>query len=186
MRLTPQFSTLRAALEAERAQLAESTTAADPELVAVFDLAGSVDGFLRATAGIEGLEFLADLQEDRVEPDDDFYYEANGEVADDGVPQSLYMVMTNAQAVIELVRLFELWQADPAITFERGLNPLKDVFGLLRSIRRWGPRDRVRETGLLDRWAEEVAVVGGQGMSRVGSSCGTAPTNLRGRTPRPT
>lgn len=167
VRLTPQFSTLRAALEAERAQLAEATTAADPELVAVFDLAGSVDGFLRATAGIEGLEFLADLQEDRVEPDDDFYHEANGEVADDGVPQSLYMVMTNAEAVTELLRLFELWQDEPAITFERGLNPLKDVFGLLRSIRRWGPEDRVRETGLLERWAEEVAVVGGQGTSRV-------------------
>lgn len=167
VRLTPQFSMLRAALEAERAQLAEATTAADPELVAVFDLAGSVDGFLRASAAVEGLEFLADLQEDHVEPDDDFYYEANGEIADDGVPQSLYMVMTNAQAVTELVRLFELWQADPAITFERGLNPLKDVFGLLRSIRRWGPEDRVRETGLLEQWAEEVAVVGGQGASHV-------------------
>ena len=167
VRLTPQFSTLREALEAERAQLAEATTAADPELVAVFDLAGSVDGFLRATAGIDGLEFLADLQEDRVEPDDDFYYQAKGEVADEGVPQSLYMVMTNAQAVTELVRLFELWQADPAIKFERGLNPLKDVFGLLRSVRHWGPEDRVRETGLLEQWAEEVAVVGGQGTSRV-------------------
>ena len=124
MRLTPQFSSLRDALESRRAQLAEDTSAADPELVAVFDLAGSVDYFLRAAAGIEGLEFLADLQEDRVDPDDDFFYVSEGEVTDEGVPQSLYMVMTNAQAVNELVRLFELWQADPSVTFERGLNPL--------------------------------------------------------------
>lgn len=166
-RLTPQFATLRAALEADRAQLAESTTAADPELVAVFDLAGSVDGFLRAAAGVDGLEFLSDLQEDRVEPDDDFYYRTDGEVSDDGVPQSLYMVMTNAQAVLELVRLFELWQQDPSVRFERGLNPLKEVFGLLRAIRRWGPEDRVRETGLLEQWAEDLAVVGAQGTSRI-------------------
>lgn len=167
MRLTPQFASLRDALESKRAQLAEDTSAADPELVAVFDLAGSVDNFLRAAAGIEGLEFLADLQEDRVDPDDDFFYVSEGEVTDEGVPQSLYMVMTNSQAVNELVRLFELWQADPSVTLERGLNPLKQVFGLLRGIRRWGPEDRVRETGLLEEWAEEVAVVGAQGTTRV-------------------
>lgn len=166
-RLTPQFRALRDALEAERAQLAQSTAAADPELVAVFDLAGGVDNFLRAAAGIEGLEFLSDLQEDRVEADDDFFYEAEREVTDEAVPQSLYMVMTNAQAVNELVRLFDLWQADPSTTFARGLNPLKQVFGLLRGIRRWGPEDRVRETGLLEEWADEVAVVGAQGTSRV-------------------
>lgn len=166
-RLTPQFRALRDALESERAELAEATTAADPELVAVFDLAGSIDNFLRAAAGIDGLEFLADLQEDRVDPDDDFFYESAGEVSDEGVPQSLYMVMANSQAVNELVRMFGLWQADPSTTFERGLNPLKQVFGLLRGIRRWGPEDRVRETGLLEEWAEEVAIVGAQGTSRV-------------------
>lgn len=166
-RLTPQFGALREALESERAQLAEATLAADPELVAVFDLAGSVDNFLRAALRIEGLEFLADLQEDRVDPDDDFFYEADGEVTDDGVPQSLYMVMTNAQAVNQLVRLFDVWQADPSTTFARGLNPLKEVFALLRSIRGWGSEDRVRETGLLEQWAEDLAVVGEQGVSRV-------------------
>lgn len=167
LRLTPQFRSLREALEQDRAQLIDSTTAPDPELVAVFDLAGTVEGFLRAAAGLDGLEFLADLQEDRVDADDDFFYEEDGEPSPDSVPQSLYMVMTNAQAVGELVRLFELWQQDQSVRFERGLAPLKEVFGLLRGIRRWGPEDRVRETGLLDQWAEDVHVVGAQGTSRV-------------------
>ena len=57
----------------------------------------------------------------------------------DAVPQSLYMVMSNAEAVSSLVRLFELWQQDPSITFDTGLNPLKQVFDLLRAVRRWGP-----------------------------------------------
>lgn len=167
VRLTPQFGSLREALEHDRAQLVDSTTAPDPELVAVFDLAGTVEAFLRATAHIEGLEFLADLQEDGVEADDDFFYETDGEPSDDAVPQSLYMVMTNAQAVDELVRLFERWQEDQSVKLERGLAPLKQVFGLLRSIRRWGAEDRVRETGLLDQWAEDVEVAGAQGVRRV-------------------
>ena len=167
VRISPQFRTLREALEQDRAQLVDTTTAPDPELVAVFDLAGTVDGFLRAATGIDGLEFLSDLQEDQIEADDDFYYMSDGEPSDDGVPQSLYMVMTNAQAVGELVRLFELWRRDQSVKFERGLAPLKDVFGLLRSIRRWGPEDRVRETGLLSQWAEDVQVKGAQGTSRI-------------------
>ena len=167
VRLAPQFRALRESLEARRAQLTDATVAEDPELVAVFDLAGSVDGFLRAAALIEGLDFLSELQEDRVEPDDDFYYEDDGDASDADVPQSLYMVMTNAQAVAELVRLFDLWQADPAIRFDRGLNPLKEVFGLLRAIRRWGPQDRVRETGLLEQWHEDIEVVQAQGAARV-------------------
>jgi subtilase family protein len=166
-RLTPQFETLREAIEHERAELSEATSAMDPELVAVFDLAGSVETFIRAASLVEGLEFLGDLQEDYVDPDDDFYYETDGEVSDSGVPQSLYMVMTNAEAVAELVRLFELWRQNQSITFARGLNPLKEVFGLLRAIRRWGPEDRVRETGLLEQWAEDLAVVGAQGTARV-------------------
>ena len=133
----------------------------------MFDLAGPVEAFLRAAAHIDGLEFLSDLQEDRLEADDDFFYETEGQPSDDAVPQSLYMVMTNAQAVVELVRLFQLWQEDQSVKFERGLAPLKEVFGLLRSIRRWGPEDRVRETGLLDQWAEDVEVAGDQGASRV-------------------
>lgn len=163
-RITPQFEALRSALEGGRVQLAESTTAPDPELVAVFDLAGPVDGFLRAASNVDGLEFLAELQEDYVESDDDFYYEDKGERTDDSVPQSLYLVMTNAQAVVELVRLFELWQQDPKVKFARGLNSLKEVFGLLRGIRRWGPEDRVRETGLLDQWRGDIEVAGSQGV----------------------
>ena len=167
-RLTPQFQVLHEALAGQRAQLADTTTASDPELVVVFDLAGTVDQFMRACAKVDGLEFLADLQEDQVDGDDDFYYEdSSGDIGDDGVPQSLYMVMSNARAVEELVRLFELWQQDPSTKFDRGLNSLKQVFGLLRSIRRWDTQDRIRETGLMEEWQQHVELVGTSGSARV-------------------
>lgn len=166
-RLAPQFQTLQRALASESVELTETTTTSDPELVAVFDLAGSVDGFVRAAAKIQGLEFLSELVDDMAEPDDDFFYESDGEVTDRDVPETLYMVMSNAEAVGDIVRLFGLWQEDPKIKFERGLNSLKQVFSLLRAVRRWGPEDRVRETGLIEEWSEDVQVAGSQGMARV-------------------
>jgi hypothetical protein len=166
-RLSPQFEELQSALLHRRAELSDVPGATDPELVVVFDLAGSVDRFFRAVSYVPGLEFLAEKEEELVEPDEDFYYMEDGEASDAGVPRSLYMAMSNERAVTELVRLFELWQDDQSITFDRGLAPLKDVFALLRSVRRWSPVDRVRETGLLEDWAEDLQVIGSQGFARV-------------------
>jgi hypothetical protein len=133
----------------------------------VFDLVGTVDAFARAVRHVEGLEFLAEFQDEDAEPDEDFHYVKEGQATDRLVSESLYMVMSNAQAVTELISLFEGWQADPAASFEWGLNPLRNVFSQLRSIRRWGAQDRVRETGLIELWEEEVAVVGSYGSARV-------------------
>lgn len=108
-----------------------------------------------------GLEFFAEHEEDTADPDDDFHVVDQDGRTSDAVPESLYMVMTNAQAVTELIRLFHLWEADPDAKFERGLNPLRSAFALLRDVRRWGPEDRVRETGLLRDWEETLQVIGG-------------------------
>lgn len=166
-RITPQFQVLSDALGAGRAELSSEGPGSDPELVAVFDLVGSVDGFLRAVRDVEGLEFLADFVGEGVDPDDDFYLEKNGERTDRQVPESLYMLMSNARAIDELISLFNRWVADPAVAFDRGMAPLKDVFANLRGIRRWGPEDRVRESGLLDEWRTTLDLVGTSGVARV-------------------
>lgn len=161
-RLTPQFRDLAAAFEAERAQLAADTPdEIDPALVVVMDLAGSIKDFRNAIGKIAGLEFLTELLGDRTEADDDFHMaDRDGSRTDGTVPHSLYLVMSNATAIDELVRLFDLWQQDQAVTFETGLGKFKLAFEQLTAIRRWGPEDRVRETGLLERWRETLEVVG--------------------------
>ena len=166
-RLTPQFAALRDALASGRADASEHTTEPDPELVVVFDLVGTVEAFSRAVSHIPGLEVLAELEDEEVEPDDDFHFVDRGRPTSEPVNETLYMVMSNAEAVTQLIRLFERWQADQTERFPRGLNPLRNVFAQLRSIRRWGPMDRVRETGLMDDWQEEVTVVGASGSKRV-------------------
>lgn len=167
-RIAPQFASLQQAISSKRMQTASSNTAPDPELVVVFDLAGSVTNFIKAVSRIEGLEFLAEFGEEDVESDDDFHFMTReGDIDDKLVPETLYAVMSNSRAVSELIRLFDLWRANPELKMERGLAPLKGAFGLLRGIRRWGAEDRVRETGLLDAWREDVAISGSSGKSRV-------------------
>ena len=160
-RISPQFRELVAAFDARRAELsAEHVDEVDPDLVLVFDLAGTVEAFGNAINKIEGLEFLAELLGDPSEPDDDFYMVMDGQPTESMVSQSLYLVMSNSAAVAQLVRLFEQWQQDPDMKFERGLGRFKAAFEQLRAIRRWGPEDRIRETGLLERWQETLELVG--------------------------
>ncbi len=168
-RISPQFAALQRALETDSSTLTDATEASDPEHIVVFEVVGTVAGFVRATAGIAGLNLVADPVGDGYDPDDDFYYgTTDGGAEDDRVPQTLYLVMANAQAITELIRLFDLYQQhDGSITFDTGLNPLKDVFKLLHTIRRWGPKDRVEETGLLDQWRESIAIRGQAGVERV-------------------
>lgn len=161
-RLTPQFRELTAAFDAERARLsAETPDEVDPALVIVFDLAGSVKDFRNAIDRIDGLEFLSELLGDRSDPDDDFHMVKREEGrTDNPVSHSLYLVMSNARAIDELLRLFRLWQDDPSVTFERGLGKFKTAFQQLTAIRRWGPEDRIRETGLREQWQQTLDIVG--------------------------
>jgi hypothetical protein len=166
-RLTPQFAALRDAMAAGRMDASQRTIEPDPELVVVFELVGTVEAFSRAVSQVSGLEFLAEIEEDDAEPDEDFHFVEDGRATTDLLGETLYVVMSNAQAVTELISLFERWQANPGEQFARGLNPLRNVFAQLRSVRRWGPQDRIRETGLIDSWREEVEVVGTSGSTRV-------------------
>lgn len=161
-RLSPKFRELSEALEHRRAELTtDIADEIDPELVVVFDLAGSVQDFKNAIAHIDGLEFLAELLEDETDSDDDFHMSSAGEDRPtDKVGRSLYLVMSNNEAVRQLVRLFDQWVANPDMVFERGLAKFRAAFSQLRTIRRWGPEDRIRETGLLDAWRERLEVVG--------------------------
>lgn len=160
-RLTPQFQELVEAFDSERAVLSDGhVDEVDPQLVLVFDLAGSVQDFRNAIEHVEGLEFLSEMVDEDTEPDDDFYMSQKGARTARAVQHSLYLVMSNATAVAQMVSLFGQWQQDPAIKFEHGLGRFKSAFSQLRAIRGWGAEDRIRDTGLLEVWRERLAVVG--------------------------
>lgn len=161
-RLAPQFRELTAAFDAERARLADSTPdEVDPALVVVFDLAGTIKDFQNAINRIDGLEFLSQFLGDRSDPDDDFHMtERQTGRIEKPIQHSLYLVMSSAKAIDELLRLFGQWQENPSASLAHGLGKFKDAFQQLTSIRRWGAEDRIRETGLRERWQETLDMVG--------------------------
>lgn len=161
-RLTPKFRELVDAFNGRRAQLLlESSEEVDPELVLVFDLAGTIADFRNAVNQIEGLEFLTELLDEETDADDDFHLMRKTEGRVDGkVGRSLQLVMSNAKAATQLVKLFDAWVANPKMTFQRGLTKFRTAFEQLRAIRRWGPEDRILETGLLENWKEHLELVG--------------------------
>lgn len=162
VRLTPQFRALVEAFNNARVQLSDGPVdEIDPELVVVFDLAGTVKDFHNAIKTVDGLEFLSEFLDEDSEPDDDFHMVSRQKGrTDDQVQQSLYLVMSNAQAANQLVRLFKQWHSDESMEFERGQARFRNAFDQLRAIRQWSAIDRIRDTGLVEEWNERLELVG--------------------------
>lgn len=163
-RLTPRFEALEGALAAGRATA--DAGEADPALVVVFEVAGDVAGFARAVELVPGLEFLAELADEQANPDDDFVVLKEGASTAKPVPLHLSATFSDARAAKQLVTLFKGWVAQPDVKFRQGWAPLRNAFAQLHDVRLWSAQDRVRETGLLQDWAEDVAVVGGTNAAR--------------------
>lgn len=168
-RLGPRFAALQDALAHGRISDEGPVAETDPELIVVFEVAGDARDFARACTRVPGLEFLAELHEPDADPDDDFHVlDADGDPTSAPVARVLYLALSNATAVGQLVTLFERWQADPDAKLAHGLAPLRAVFTHLRDVRRWSAADRVRDSGLLETWQETLEVIGGsQSSTRV-------------------
>lgn len=59
---------------------------------------------------------------------------------------------TNTGAIRDLLNMWAQWVQDPSIDFPHGLARVKQRQAL-RSIRRWGPEDRLRDSGVIEDWA---------------------------------
>ena len=128
-----------------------------PEDVVVLETVGSVENFVRAVERIPGLEWLAEIDETGIPPDDDFY-----EVTDEGEPRPdkmldgrLFMLFTNQDALRQVVSMWTEWRKNRRLP--RGYGTWKMVFDRLREVRMWGVKDRLHETGVLDDWRERVS-----------------------------
>ena len=161
-RIEPQFRKLVTAFEAQRAKMGVGIPdEVDPNLVIVFDLAGSVKDFCNAINRIEGLEFLSEFVGDVADSDDDFYLKDDkGNKTDKPVAHSLYLAMSNMTAIEELLQLFEKWKSDPKVKLDRGLSKFKEMFQQLVAIRHWGPQDRIQETIFYKEWKEQLQTIG--------------------------
>lgn len=107
--MQPSFSVLRTAFEQKALKIQQSPTGINPEFALVFEIIGTVDNFYTAVKHTEGLEWIFDSETDPFEPDDDFYQvdKDSGERVDDSLNGKLYCIMSNQQAMSQLL---SLWQ----------------------------------------------------------------------------
>lgn len=158
-RLSPKFEVLSNILNAQQAIVQQSSTGIDPEQVLVFETIGSVEDFANAVSKITGFEWLGEFEIEDIIPDDDFYATNKlGERDDKSLSGRLYLVLTNISAMNQLLSLWNQYVQYPSIRFDFGKGKFKDVFKLLKNIRKWGIEDRFEESNILRFWEEGLQI----------------------------
>ena len=157
-RLSPTFQVLSEALENKRISMQSDTTGIEPEFALVFEVIGSVESFYTAVKHVEGFEWMFDLDTTDIEPDDDFSFQ--GEDEDENLNGIVYCIMTNQQALEQLLSLWTRHSSGETEVFQKGFAGLRNVFLSVKSIRRWDASDRIRETKVMDYWIENLEIDG--------------------------
>lgn len=141
-RLSPQFNRLQEAMNNRRIALQDNPIGIEPEKVLVLETVGSIDDFFKAVRKIDGLDWLAEIEVDEILPEHGFEDEKNPDKQLNG---RIFMIMTDQLALQQMISLFNKWQKNRNVTFDRGLAKWKDAFNHLKEIRTWDARDRIRE-----------------------------------------
>ena len=153
--LEPKLSRLQQALEAERIRIQASTAGIEPEMALVVELATTPGNFAAAARAI-GLEWLAE-EEIELDPTDAIHPLNNkGERQDKPYRGRLFLTMTDQRALRELLSRWSQWRDRPRDPWPYGETAWRDVFPLIVDIRPWGTEDRLRETGVLEDFAERL------------------------------
>ena len=97
------------------------------------------------------MEWLAEVEDVDMPPDDDFFaLDEAKQRTERPLSGRLFMVFANQAALDQMLSLWRSWQRG------QSLGPWGTLFAQLRDVRRWGVRDRLYETGVLDDWRERV------------------------------
>ena len=154
-RLDPKLDRLKRSMERGRVALQSDPSGVEPEMVLVLETAGqNVEDFFKAVQRVDGLDWLGDCDEDDLPSDEDFYYEKGDRTRN--LYGRLYLIMSDYRGMDELLSRWDLWKKDRGAFFRTKFAKWRDVFDSLKDIRRWGPEDRLEETGLQEDWQERV------------------------------
>lgn len=153
-RLGPKFSRLENALENRRIEVQNDTPGVDPEYTVVIETYSSVSEFFKAVRKVEGLEWLGEYEVRGLEPNEDFY--SSGSDPQAPLNGQVMLMLSDRRAIDELLSLWRQYGQNPNMTFMRGWAKFRDLFRLLKDIRYWDTQDRLRNTGILEYWDEQL------------------------------
>lgn len=157
-RLHPTFSVLQTAFEQKNVKLQDSPIGINPDFALVFEIVGSVDSFYTAVKHCEGLEWMFDQECESFVSDDDFFeVDKTGQKLENQLNGKIYCIMSNQQAMNQLLSLWQRHQNGETEVFQRGFSGIRDVFTNIKNIRRWSPQDRIAETFAVEYWKESLS-----------------------------
>ena len=125
----------------------------EPDLILVMEIAGELSDFYKAIAKVDGLEFLSEEVEDKVDPDEFVAVDSKGK--EHRYSRQLFLVASNRDAWQQLLSLWERYQKGEK--FPRGLTQFRHAFERLRELRPWNDNDRLERSGALEVWRRELA-----------------------------
>lgn len=140
VRLGPQFKVLQ---DTMAFQVQHAAPNADPDLVVILEIVGTVKDFATAVAKVPELVWLNEWESINIAADEEFFH-------DDGRLQlqgQFYLIGTNQQALQQLISLWNRWRDKQP--FAHGQGRWKHVFEQLKEIRFWDKRDRLTDDVLL-------------------------------------
>ena len=160
-RLQPTFSALQNAYEQKNLKIQQSPIGINPDFALVFEIIGTVSNFYTAVKNCDGLEWMFDKDYDNFEPDNDFYkINESGQKTNEILNGKLYCVMSNQQAITQLLSLWQRHQNGETEVFKRGFAGLRDVFVNIKNIRKWDAQDRISETFAIEYWRKSLSFDG--------------------------
>jgi hypothetical protein len=145
-RLTPLFESMQESF------ITDSANGLNPENVLVIETIGKIEDFHRAVRHIEGLEWLSEIDEDDISPDEDFY---QMDRRDNLLSGRLFFSMSNKQAIIKIISLWTYWDSYEK-KLPRNFAKWAEIFKQIKRIRKWDIEDRLRDTGIINLWEEEI------------------------------
>lgn len=155
-RLSPKFKRLQEAIDSRKARLQLETQSLVPEEVVVLETIGTVQNLIRAVERVEGLEWLAEIENRETALSDEFPpHEEGGKALErHSSSRRVFLILYNQQALRELLSLWDKWRNKESLAYGHGR--WKQVFEQLSDVRHWGIKDRLLETGVLEDWQERI------------------------------
>lgn len=155
-RIEPRLTALQETFDARRTRVTVEATGVTPEEVLVLKTAGSVEDFIGAVQKIEGMEWLGEIEEEDIPPDDDFFAldDKGHRKLEKALRGRILLVFSNQQALNQMLSLWQRWQKGESLP--HGLNKWNRAFDLLLDIHPWGVNERLLETGILDDWRKRI------------------------------
>lgn len=147
-RIEDQFAKMRAEI---------LSVPAGADKVLVLETTGKIADFQKAAASIEGMQWLAEI-DDELDFDDvaELYPDADAKTQAqlEKGGKRLYLAVSNQQAGDRLIGLWKKFRDEKPLP--RGYGKWKDFFRYLTMVRHWNEDDMLRDSGLLEEWTSAV------------------------------